>query len=107
MITDFKKISQEVQEQVKLLYPNGFSQYLISITNKEGKKANALRFETEDKIYLFRMSIHQAEQLISEDSDYDEEGILKKDIKKNYIERYIDLDLLLLNDDEDNIYDLS
>ena len=51
----YEKLNESIQEQVKLAYPEGFSQHLIPFVNKEGKKVKALRFETDEKIYLIRM----------------------------------------------------
>ena len=53
---DYDKLSRELKEQVKLVYPEGYRQYLVEFTNKEGVKVKALRFETDEKIYLIRMT---------------------------------------------------
>ena len=45
VIQDFEKLSKEIQEQIKLTYPNGFSQHLIQFTNKEGRFVSALPFK--------------------------------------------------------------
>jgi hypothetical protein len=34
---DYSKLSEAIKEQVKLVYPEGYSQFLIKFTNKEGK----------------------------------------------------------------------
>lgn len=86
----FEKLSDDIQEQVKLAYPEGFSQHLISFVNREGKKVKALRFETDEKIYLIRMSVMEAEQIIEDDDDYDEDGVLKDEVKEEYEEKHGD-----------------
>jgi hypothetical protein len=83
-----------MQEQVKLFYPNGFSEHLIRFTDKDGKNVSALPFETEDKYYLIRMTNLQAQKIIKDDSDYDDEGNLKDDIKDDYEDKYTDLDTM-------------
>ncbi len=97
VVTSFEKISTDLQEQIKLEYPYGFSQYLISFNNKDGERVSALRFETEEKIYLIKMTKNIAEQLIDDDEDYDDDGQLTDDAREAYEEKY-DSDEI---DDED------
>ncbi|MBX2843220.1 MAG: hypothetical protein KTR26_15730 [Flammeovirgaceae bacterium] len=102
VLKDYEKLSTAIQEQIKLVYPNGYSQNLISFKNKEGKKVSALSFETEDKHYLIRMTIQEAQQIVSDDNDYDEDGILRDDSKEEYEDKYSELDYLSDQiDDED------
>lgn len=92
IITSFEKIDKAIQQQIKLEYPDGFSQHLISFTNKDGDRVSALRYETEDKIYLVKMSKIIAEQLIEDDEDYDDDGNLTDDAREEYEENLDDLD---------------
>ena len=93
VVTAFEKIDSSVQEQIKLEYPEGFSQHLISFMNKEGEKISALRFETEEKIYLIKMSKILAEQLIEDDEDYDEDGNLTDDAREEYEDKHEDFEV--------------
>ncbi len=88
VIKDYEKLDSNLQEQIKLEYPLGFSRHLIYFTNKDGLKVSALPFETDDKYYLVRMTIPQAKQIIENDDDYDDEGILKDDVKVEYEDKY-------------------
>lgn len=88
VIKDFEKLEEAIQEQIKLEYPYGFEDHLVSFTNREGKRVSALPFETEEKYYLVRMTISEAQQLIEDDDDYDDDGNLKEDIKEEYEERH-------------------
>jgi len=88
VVTSFEKIGTDLQEQIKLEYPYGFSQHLISFNNKEGERQSALRFETEEKIYLIKMTKIIAEQIIDDDDDYDDDGNLTDDAKEEYEEKY-------------------
>ncbi len=90
VIKDYEKLEPEIQEQLKLLYPKGFSQNLIEFTNKDGETVSALPYETEDKIYLIRMSINKAKQIIHDDIDYDDEGHLKDEAREKYEDDYGD-----------------
>jgi hypothetical protein len=102
IITSFEKIAPVIQEQIKLTYPYGFSDELIHFNNKDGDRVSALRFETDEKIYLIKMSQARAEELIEEDEDYDDEGNLKKSVKSDFEDKYSDLDYMPDSDDESN-----
>ena len=93
VVTAFEKLDYTIQHQIKLEYSEWFSQHLISFVNKDGEKVSALRFETEEKIYLIKMSIIMAEQLIEDDEDYDDDGNLTDDAREEYEDEDVDLDL--------------
>lgn len=101
VIKDFEKLDKDIQEQIKLEYPEGFEDNLIYFTNKEGKRVSALPFETEEKYYLVRMTIEEAQQIIEDDEDYDDDGNLKDDIKMEYAEKHGDDDDMDEEDDAD------
>tara|TARA_R110002096_G_scaffold434386_3_gene655794 strand:+ start:5257 stop:5598 length:342 start_codon:yes stop_codon:yes gene_type:complete len=92
LITAFEKLEKAIQQQIKLEYPEGFSQHLISFTNKDGDRISALRYETEEKIYLVKMSKIIAEQLIEDDEDYDDDGNLTDDAREEYEDNIEDLE---------------
>jgi len=104
VITDYEKLSVELKEQIKLVYPEGFSQHLIKFKNKHNETVSALPFETFEKIYMIRMSTEKAEKIIEKDTDYDEDGNLREEVKEKYEDDYSDVDYLSENenyDDED------
>lgn len=102
VVVDYEKLSDELIEQVKLVYPTGFYQHLISFINSKGERISALRFETFEKIYLIRMTNKMAKQIIEEDPDYSD-GNLKDSIRELYEEEHSDIDYLSENDNyEDN-----
>ncbi|NND94127.1 MAG: hypothetical protein HKN45_04630 [Flavobacteriales bacterium] len=90
IVKDYEKLEEETQALIKLEYPYGFEDNLISFTNAQGQRVSALPFETEDKYYLVRMTVAQAQEIIEEDDDYDEEGNLTDDAKEEYEDRYTD-----------------
>lgn len=92
LVKDYEKLSDDIIEQIKLTYPEGFSHHLISFTNKEGAKVSALPFETDEIYYLVRMTIREANLIIEEDDDYDDDGYLKEDIKVDLEEKHIDIE---------------
>ncbi len=107
VIKDYEKLSPELQEQLKLYYDKGFSNHLIKFKNKEGAFISALPFETEDRIYMIRMTIEKAKNLVFKDSDYDDSGTLKSNVRKKYEDEYSDLDYLWDKEDEDDQDDLD
>ena len=107
IIKDYEKLDESIKEQIKLVYPNGFSQRLISFTNKDGLLVSALPFETDDKYYLVRMTSQEAIDIISEDDDYDDDGTLKDESREAYEDKYSDLDYIPENieEEDDTSYD--
>lgn len=76
---DYEKLSEDLINQIKLEYPYGFEDNLISYKDAKGNKISALPFETEEVYYLVRMTRAEAQQIIEEDDDYDDDGNLRDD----------------------------
>ena len=103
VIKNYENLTEEVQEQIKLVYPRGFTKHLLTFKNKEGQIQKGLPFETEDFYFLIRMNEEKAEAIIAEDDDYNDNGVLKSKVKEEYEDKYEDEDFLNeLNDNEDN-----
>ncbi len=102
VIQDYEKLDSDLQEQIKLVYPEGYVDHLITFTNAKGERVTALPFETFEKIYMVRMTMAKAEKLIREDEDYDDDGNLKDDIKEQYEDDHSDVDYLSENDNYDD-----
>ncbi len=98
VIQDYEKLSPEIQEQIKLVYPYGYSQHLIRFTNAKGEYVSALPFETFEKIYMVRMTSEKATRLIEEDDDYDVDGNLRDEVKEQYEDDHADVEYLSEND---------
>ena len=79
VVKDYEALPEEIIRQVKLEYPTGFADNLVAYTNAKGKNVSALPFETEEVYYLIRMTVKEAERIVREDDDYDEEGVLRED----------------------------
>ncbi|MFA5329635.1 MAG: hypothetical protein WC384_17710 [Prolixibacteraceae bacterium] len=107
VIKDYDKLDPEIQEKIKLEYPSGYSESLIYFTNKDGKRVSALPFETEDKYYLVRMTVYEAEKIIEEDDDYDSTGSLKDSAKEEYETKYADDDILGADADVSEMDDVA
>jgi len=92
IIKDYNKLDKALQEQIKLVYADGFADHLIHFFDKDGIKVSALPFETEDRYYMLRMTENEAIQIVDEDDDYDDDGFLKSHVKQDYEDKYADLD---------------
>ncbi len=100
VIQDYEKLSQAIKEQIKLYYSDGYSDYLIKFKNAHGEIVSALPFETDEKMYMVRMSVQKAQQLVEDDIDFDEDGVLHSHKRAKYQDKYSDLDYLF---DDDHI----
>nr|WP_321408120.1 hypothetical protein [uncultured Carboxylicivirga sp.] len=113
IIKDYKKLDDEIKEQIKLTYPYGFSDNLITFSYKDGQMISALPFETDDSYFLVKMSVVEAEQIIEDDDDYNDDGNLKNSAKEDYSEKYADVDYMkdvigdedVDSDDDDDMED--
>jgi len=103
IVKDYEKLSDEVVEQLKIIYPYGFTKHLVVFKNKEGELKKGLPFETEDYYYLIRMTEQKALNIVEEDEDYDDDGILKKKVRSKFEDKYEDDDFIKeLNSNDDN-----
>jgi hypothetical protein len=98
VIQDYEKLSKELKEQIKLVYPEGYSDFLINFTTAKGEFVSALPFETFDKIYMVRMSRTLAEEIIEEDEDFNNKGVLKSDVRDEYEEKHSEVEYLSENE---------
>jgi hypothetical protein len=101
VIKDYDKLDPAIQEQIKLVYPTGFSDHLIFYFDKEGKNVSALPFETDDKYYLIRMTLREAERIIEDDDDYDDDGFLKDHVREEYEDKYPDAEYAADEEEDD------
>ena len=79
VVKDYDALPEDIVRLVKMKYPTGYADHLLSYSDKEGKKVSALPFETDETYYLIRMTILEAKRLVKEDVDYDDEGVLRED----------------------------
>jgi len=101
VIKDYDKLDPAIQEQIKLVYPTGFSDHLLYYFDKDGKNVSALPFETEDKYYLIRMTLSEAERIIEDDDDYDDDGFLKDHVREEYEDKYADMEYPSADEEEE------
>ncbi len=111
VVKDYEKLDPAVLEQIKLEYPEGFETNLVKFQNAQGDTVSALPFETEDRYYLVRMTVKQAQRIVEEDDDYDDEGNLRPRVQQEYEARHgeegDELDLAIGEDDDDSVDELG
>ncbi len=101
VIKSYSKLEKHLQQQIKLIYDDGFADNLIHFFDKNGINITVLPFETEDKYYMIKMTENEAITLIDKDDDYDDDGFLKDDVKQDYEDKYSDLDHIADKLDDD------
>ncbi|MBK8194005.1 MAG: hypothetical protein IPK76_12645 [Lewinellaceae bacterium] len=79
VVKDYEALPEDIIRLVKIKYPTGYAEHLLSYTDKEGKKVSALPFETDDTYYLIRMTMLEAKRIVKEDEDFDDDGVLRED----------------------------
>ncbi len=84
VIKAYDKLDDSLLEQIKLNYPSGFERSLIRFTDANGRLASALPFETEEKYYLIKMTKDEAQAIIEDDDDYDDDGELTDEAREEY-----------------------
>jgi hypothetical protein len=109
VIKDYNKLDKDLQQQIKLMYAEGFADNLIHFFDKNGQMITVLPFETEDKYYMLRMTETEAVALVDEDDDYDDDGFLKEEVKQEYENKYTEMENIAEAeedfDDDDDSYD--
>jgi hypothetical protein len=102
IVKDYDRLPEDIINRVKLMYPDGFVDHLVSYTDKEGKKVSALPFDTDEVYYLIRMTASEARQIIEDDDDYDEAGMLRDDFA---VDTFGEDDSDVSSDDDDDYDD--
>ena len=96
VIKDFAKLPEDIQEQILELYPKGYQDHLILFTDRDGKYASGLAYETEERSYLLRMP--KVNPKVKSEDDEDEVD-----------DEDVDLDTMKVGgdkiEDDDNEYD--
>lgn len=101
VIKDYAKLPEIVLEQIKLAYPRGFTDHLVSFTTKDGERKLGLPFETDDFYYLIKMSKSAAELIIEDDDDFDEDGVLRDEVRNSYRSKHEELEYINSEDEEE------
>jgi len=109
IVIDYEKLPEEVVNKIKIEYPDGFEENLITFTNAKGAYVSALPFETEEIYYLVRMTESEARQIIKDDDDYGDDGKLRDDFEDDVNEdgeKYLDDNIDEAENIKDDNYDI-
>ncbi|MCB2194634.1 MAG: hypothetical protein KQH79_02180 [Bacteroidetes bacterium] len=109
IVIDYEKLPEDIVNRIKLEYPDGFEDNLITFTNAKGAYVSALPFETEEIYYLVRMTESEARQIIKDDDDYDDAGKLRDDFEDDVNEegeKYLDDNIDEAENIKDDNYDI-
>ncbi len=79
IVIDYEKLPDETINRIKLEYPEGYEDNLITFTNAEGRYVSALPFETDEIYYLIRFTEGEARKIIKDDDDFGDDGKLRND----------------------------
>jgi hypothetical protein len=77
VIKEYAKLPPELVAQVKIHYPYGFEKKIIYFKNRKNKLISAVPFEGEKFFYMVKMTKEQAQKIVIEDDDFDDNGRLK------------------------------
>lgn len=69
VVIDYQKLSPELMELFSETFPQGIVGQTIRFPNAKGEIITAVRMETEDRIYLVKLSARAREILSDEDLD--------------------------------------
>ncbi len=78
IVKDYSALPEDIIRLVKIKYPTGYADHLVSYNDATGKKVSALPFETDEVYYLIRMTILEAKRIVKNDEDFDEDGVLRE-----------------------------
>ncbi|MFO7657258.1 MAG: hypothetical protein R6W78_09335 [Bacteroidales bacterium] len=68
IIKRYEQLPEDILEKLKVQYPDGFEDSLISFTNPKGEIEFGLPYETDDTTYLIKMP---KSQVAEEEDDFD------------------------------------
>jgi hypothetical protein len=69
-VVSFANLSPELQEEVKKLYPYGFTEAMMRIDKPNGEFFYAVPFETDEVMYLVKINV-KIDDHIEEEDDKD------------------------------------
>lgn len=80
IVTNFTNLTTDLQSQVKLKYPTGFSDYMMRIDKPDGTFFYAVSYETDEIAYLVKINV-KVDAGVPDDEykDYYEDDIKESD----------------------------
>jgi DNA-directed RNA polymerase subunit delta len=103
VIVDYSTLPEDVLEIMANRYPDGYDKDIIKFPNAKGELISAVRVETDDTIFLVKVS-KQLQQMVDDfetDDEDDDASDLTTDISRNMIPKGIIPDDELEEEEED------
>ncbi len=69
MVIDYKNLTDEMLALLDEQYPTGFNGHYTKFPNSKGEIISAVRLETDDTIYLVKISAHMKQILTEAEMD--------------------------------------
>ena len=79
VVIDYSKLSGELLELFNESYPYGVAGQTVRFPNAKGETVTAVMLETDDKIYLVKLSVSKQHSLSDEELD----DLIGKSLSKN------------------------
>ena len=95
VVIDYSKLSGDLLELFNATYPYGVAGQTLRFPNAKGETVTAVMLETDDKIYLVKLSVSQQQSLSDEELD----DLIGKSLSKNDDD---DIEVESSDDEEDN-----
>jgi hypothetical protein len=102
VIVDYSTLPDDVLHIMSNRYPDGYEHDIIKFPNAKGELISAVRVETDDIIYLVKVS-KQLEQMVEdfEDEDGDEDEVIDHEIVPKEIKEELESEA---DDDDPDSY---
>lgn len=104
IVKNYDALPADIVELIKLKYPTGYAESLVTYTDQEGKRVSALPFEAEDAHYLIRMTIQEAKRLAKDEEDYEEDTVVAVAVRPEFADVEIDDPYDSGDDDDDDVH---
>jgi len=97
IVTNFNNLSSDLQTQVKLRYPTGFSDSMIRIDKPDGSFFYAVSYDTSEISYLVKINVKIDEAIPEDDyGDYYDQEMKDPNEMSNSSDNNDDLDVMEL-----------
>ncbi|MGI9542788.1 MAG: hypothetical protein ACR2MX_05975 [Cyclobacteriaceae bacterium] len=80
IIKNYDQLPPAMVAKIKTQYPEGYADHLIRFNNSTGAVVSALPFQFDDIIYMIRMTVAEAIELVEFDDEFLPEHDLDLDL---------------------------
>lgn len=80
IIKNYDQLPQAMVAKIKTQYPEGYADHLVRFNNASGAVVSALPFQFDDIVYLIKMTVAEAIDLVEFEDDFLPEHDLDLDL---------------------------